>query len=149
MPFSRLERKVAKPLRGYTPTPQTIGNHLRNRRVLLKLDQTQVAAKLEVNYRTYVFWENGDIVPRPSHYPAIIRFLGYLPFEIDRTTIAGKVRVCCLLKGVTKLQFSKMLGLEPRMLVKFERGKKALTHEVDKALNWMLAELLMNCFRNP
>ncbi len=57
----------------------TVGNHIRKRRLDLKLLQREVAAEIGVSTQTVQYWEAGRHQPAFRHLPAIIRFLGYDP----------------------------------------------------------------------
>lgn len=140
MPFSQLDVLIPKPRgHGYTEEPQTVGNHLRNKRLILQLEQTQVAELLGLNYRTYASWEIRGVKPDWKYFPKIIQFLGYNPFQPD-TTISGKVKMCCILKGVSKLELSHLLGLDVRRLKDWEDGISKPKPEVQKRLRQILRE---------
>lgn len=57
----------------------TIGDHIRKRRLDLKLTQKQVAGILGVNEMTIVNWELGHTEPLKKHTARIIDFLRYNP----------------------------------------------------------------------
>jgi transcriptional regulator with XRE-family HTH domain len=80
-PFSQLDVSIKHPaLVGYIENPQTFGNHIRNRRLELKLSQPKAAELLGVEFSTYRKWEWGIIAnPLPKHREKIIEFLGYHP----------------------------------------------------------------------
>jgi transcriptional regulator with XRE-family HTH domain len=61
-------------------TPQTIGGHLRKRRLELRQLQSEVAQQLGVSTVTLSRWETDKKYPPWPHQPAIARFLGYDPF---------------------------------------------------------------------
>jgi transcriptional regulator with XRE-family HTH domain len=75
-------------LRGHKPPPsgyprslETIGDHIRKRRLDLKLTQKALAERLDVNKDTIRFWENSQAKPSLAKILKIIEFLGYDPFE--------------------------------------------------------------------
>jgi DNA-binding XRE family transcriptional regulator len=75
-------------LRGHKPPPpgypkslEFIGDHIRKRRMDLKLTQKALAETLGVNKDTIRFWENGKAKPSLAKIPLIIEFIGYDPFE--------------------------------------------------------------------
>jgi DNA-binding transcriptional regulator YiaG len=80
-PFSQLEVSINREtLVGYIANPQTFGNHIRNRRLKLKLSQPQAAELLGVEFSTLRKWEWDMIAhPLPKHCEKIIAFLGYHP----------------------------------------------------------------------
>jgi transcriptional regulator with XRE-family HTH domain len=60
--------------------PQTLGEHVRKRRLELKLTQKQAAQRIGVNPWTVLNWEKDHTEPPIESMPAIIRFLDYDPF---------------------------------------------------------------------
>jgi len=60
--------------------PKTLGEHVRRRRLELRLSQRQAAHRLRVNPWTVLNWEKGHTEPPIEAVPAIVRFLGYDPF---------------------------------------------------------------------
>ncbi len=65
--------------------PQTLGEHVRKRRLELGLTQRQAAERLGVSPWTVLNWEKNHTEPPIESIPAIIRFLGYDPFPKQRT----------------------------------------------------------------
>ena len=64
---------------------RSIGQHLKARRLALHLFQTAVAKQIEVEKTSIQNWERGISKPLPRFIPAIIKFLGYVPFSHDGT----------------------------------------------------------------
>lgn len=60
--------------------PQTIGEHVKRRRLKYKLSQVEAARALEVNASTILNWEKGRTDPPIEAMPTLIEFLGYDPF---------------------------------------------------------------------
>jgi transcriptional regulator with XRE-family HTH domain len=65
--------------------PKTLGEHVRKRRLELKLNQRQAADRLRVNPWTVLNWEKGDTEPLIEAVPVILRFLGYNSFPEPRS----------------------------------------------------------------
>jgi DNA-binding XRE family transcriptional regulator len=75
-------------LRGHKPAPpgypeslETVGDHIRKKRMDFRLTQKEVAEGLGVNKDTIRFWENSKARPSLVNIPKIIEFLEYDPFE--------------------------------------------------------------------
>lgn len=66
--------------KNYAESPQSLGEHLRKRRILAGRTQEHVATELGVNTWTYLLWETDKTTPTVRYYPTIFRFLGYDPF---------------------------------------------------------------------
>ena len=68
--------------------PRTLGDHIRRRRLEMKLTQKEVADQLGVVPWTVLNWEKGRTQPLIKFIPAIVGFLGYDPFP--QPTILSK-----------------------------------------------------------
>ena len=79
MQFAPITLKALKP-KETDFEPQTLGEHVRKRRLELRLTQKQAAERLGVNPWTVLNWEKDHTEPPIESMPAIIRFLGYDPF---------------------------------------------------------------------
>jgi len=121
LPFSRLETSVPKPIgKGYTEKPQTIGNHIRNKRLLLKLEQKDVAKQIGVIERVVSNWEVGSAQPNTASLAKIVRFLGYIPWALDTTTLGGKIEASRLLSGHSRKEVAAILNVNPMTVLRWE-----------------------------
>jgi DNA-binding transcriptional regulator YiaG len=78
--FCKSEQRSEKPKpKGYPLEPKTIGDHIKKRRLDLKLFQRQVAEQLGVDETTIHNWERNFNSPDRRFVPKIIQFLGYTP----------------------------------------------------------------------
>ncbi|MDN3580423.1 helix-turn-helix domain-containing protein [Mucilaginibacter flavus] len=107
----------------YNPNPQTIGEHIRKKRIASKLLQKQVAEQLHVAEDTLTYWENGRSHPQVRHYPAIIAFLGYYPLDHETDSIAGKLKQVRYCHGLTFEECAKRLSISVDAATRWERGK--------------------------
>lgn len=71
--FRNLTRK------GFILNPESLGQHLKSKRLLLNLTQDQVAQQMGTIREQYERWERDEISPVVSFWPRLIRFLGYYP----------------------------------------------------------------------
>jgi transcriptional regulator with XRE-family HTH domain len=78
LPGVRISLKCPKPKKNF-PTPQTVGEHIKARRLAFGLFQKDAARTLGVNQWTLINWEKNRTEPPASAYPAIHAFLGYDP----------------------------------------------------------------------
>jgi len=127
-------------LRGQKPLPKaypqalkTLGDHLRKRRLDLKLLQKEVAEKLGVEEATVWNWENNYSSPKLRYIPEIIRFLGYMPFKEPETFGQKIVNYRCLF-GITQKELAKSLGVDPSTLGRWERNKSTPRKELFERL---------------
>lgn len=80
LPISELTKAVPRVNRAYPKELVTIGDHIRKRRLDLKLFQREVAAMLGVPSTRVSEFENGAKEIPKRLRPKIVKFLGYNPF---------------------------------------------------------------------
>jgi len=102
---------------------KTIGDHLRKKRLELKLLQKEVAQMLGVDEVTVYNWEKNRASPRLQHTPKVVEFLGYLPFE-EPETLGERIVYYRRLGGVTQKELAKKIGVDPATLARWERGER-------------------------
>lgn len=78
--FANLILTVKRPLPDKYPIePKTIGEHIRKRRMDLKMTQKELSRKLGVTEDTITYWEVERSQPQKKFYSSIISFLKYVP----------------------------------------------------------------------
>jgi len=88
LPFCHFTLKGCKPLPEAYPTQlETLGDHLRKRRLDLGLLQRQVAEELGIRKGTVYNWESNHRSPQLRFMPRIIEFLGYLSHHAQARTL--------------------------------------------------------------
>ena len=93
MPYVQIRRKSLIQ-KAWDFEPKTLGEHIRRRRLMLSLEQKEVAAILGVDPMTVHNWETGHRKPEISFIPALVQFLGYDPEPVvDTGTLAGRLAV--------------------------------------------------------
>lgn len=122
LPFNDLQTKVRKPLEGYRDTPITLGDKIRNRRLELQLFQKETAPLIGVTESGLVYWERNIYQPQVHLYPKVIEFLGYFPFEIDTSTLGGKLNEYRFRNGLSQKNLGKLLGVDGTTICDWERG---------------------------
>jgi transcriptional regulator with XRE-family HTH domain len=138
LPFSSFNRTVPKPLgMKYVQEPKTFGQKLRNRRLEKRLLQKDVAAMIGVTEDAITLWENDRNLPHVSYYPKITQFLGYMPFAVDDSTLAGKMKKYRYVNGLTQEDFAKQLGIDESTVFHYEKG----THKPSKRFFFNLQKL--------
>jgi transcriptional regulator with XRE-family HTH domain len=60
--------------------PTTLGEHLKKKRFLAGIRQSEAAQRLAVSKRTLSLWECDNVYPAWPQQPAVIAYLGYDPF---------------------------------------------------------------------
>jgi transcriptional regulator with XRE-family HTH domain len=84
--------RAQKPiLPAYPKELKSLGDHLRKRRLDLKLQQIDVGSRLGVTVCTLRNWEKNRNTPRIRHLPKIIDFLGYQPRDEGCQTLGERI----------------------------------------------------------
>ena len=94
----------------------TLGDHLRRRRLSLKLLQRQVAEQIGVDKSSIYNWETKRTEPGLQHMPAIIRPpSGGWPERLvqHRTAL-----------GLSQKEAADRMGVDPCTLARWERGER-------------------------
>jgi len=118
-----------------------LGDHLRKRRLDLKLLQKDVAQKIGVDTASIRNWETGHATPSLSVTPSLIEFLGYIPFETSAKSPGERIKVYRQVPGLTRKDLAKRFGINPSTLARWEKGKG----NPSKRIMEMISEYF-NCF---
>lgn len=113
LPFYKKPVQVRKPYRIKHPIELlTLGDHVRKKRIESSLLQKDVATIFKVCEDTITGWESGRTKPEVRYYPAIVRFLGYSPFELPDDTLAKQVKHYRYQHGLTPREFGKLVSVD-------------------------------------
>ena len=92
MPFCKIALRAQRPPSpAYPLALRTLGDHLRKKRLDLRLLQREVAARLGVDETTICNWESHRTAPQPRLTPGIIAFLGYNPYDTQSATFGERL----------------------------------------------------------
>lgn len=94
----------------------TLGDHIRKRRLDLKLFQKDLAHLFQTDTNTITNWEKNRCQPGFIYYPAIMDFLGYCPWEPIQAW-RERLHRYRIHQGLSLEQFAKKLGVDPGTLV--------------------------------
>jgi transcriptional regulator with XRE-family HTH domain len=92
--------------------PQTLGEHIKKRRLTLKLYQREAAGRLGVDPFTVLNWEKGKTEPPIKAIPAILAFLGYDPFPTP-TTLSERMLATRRIRGWSMKEAAQAVGVDP------------------------------------
>src|SRR5262245_42543626 len=106
----------------YPKTLETLGDHIKSRRLALGLFQRQVADELGTDETTLFRWEHNMAQPQIRYFPRILKFLGYDPFPAS-VALADKLRATRRRLGLTQTAFAEQLEVDPVTLRKWEQDK--------------------------
>jgi transcriptional regulator with XRE-family HTH domain len=118
-------------------SPQTLGEHLRNRRLQLGLRQQDVAENLGTLREVYDRWERDIRNPVISEWPAILAFMGYYPFPENRP--ADLVLRARRVQGTDQKRLARMLGVIHQRLRRWEHGRGPVPPEAERQLKELAA----------
>src|SRR5262245_1891444 len=131
--------------------PKTIGQHLRKRRFILGLRQSQAVHKLRVSKRTLSLWECDKVYPVWKFHRRIVGYLGYDPFAscglrdpysnespvvafLARGAIGERIRMRRLELKLTAQHCAKKLRVSVKTLHAWETGRQQPGRSVAKQL---------------
>ena len=135
LPFCHVSIKGDRPLpKAYPKELKTIGDHIRKKRLDLKLHQYEVARLIGVTTTTVFNWERNYSSPELRHIPKVIKFLGYIPFEKKPETSGEKIVYYRWLSGMTQKDLARKIGVDPTTLAKWERNEKQPQNTILKIL---------------
>jgi transcriptional regulator with XRE-family HTH domain len=127
-------KAIRPPKVGYPRKPQTLGDHLRKRRMDLGLFQKEVAERIGVNVTSVYNWEKNVKAPSLRVIPKIIEFLGCVPKTKEAKTLGQRIVACRRLLGMSQKELARRLGVDPGTLGKWERDKRKPPEELLEAL---------------
>jgi transcriptional regulator with XRE-family HTH domain len=101
--------------------PQTLGQHLKRRRLQLHLMQAEVASRLCVHIESVKNWERGVTSPMIQHVPKIVEFLGYNP-EQRPEVLAELIVYWRRVLGLTQEGLAQALAIDAVTVYRWEKG---------------------------
>ncbi len=139
LPFCEIHLHAKKPLNpAYPKSLNTIGDHIKKRRLDLGLTQRQLASRLEVKSDTIVNWEKNYGTIMIHLIPRIIDFLGYVPFNTDFKDLKDKLIFYRKLSGLSQEKLAALLQVDESTVASWEKGE----HKPSKKLLYKLKILL-------
>jgi len=106
--------------------PQTIGDHIRRRRLARKMIQREVAEQIGVTESSIFNWESNTAKPEIRFMPNIIRFLGYDP-QPEAAGLGEQLARRRTALGLSQKAAAKRIEVDPSTLARWERGERVPT----------------------
>jgi DNA-binding transcriptional regulator YiaG len=103
--------------------PRSLGEHLKARRFAKNLPAKDVALLLGVSPWTLINWETGETSPAEIHYPAILSFLDFDPFQ-EPGTLAGQLRAFRRKRGLSVKAAAPLLSVDEATWRGWEAGRR-------------------------
>lgn len=106
-------------MRGYPENPESIAEHIKKRRLDLRLSTRKAATRMGVSQSTVTDWETGRSSPAVRAIPAVIAFLGYDPYPAPQTE-GERVRAKRRQLGLTRKGLADLLGVDQETVARWE-----------------------------
>jgi transcriptional regulator with XRE-family HTH domain len=141
LPFCHLTLKAKKPVsrEKYPDFMRTWGDHIKVRRLDLKLTKRQLSLKFNVSDVTIYLWEKNRVKPSLTQIPKIIEFLGRDPFSKTAENIGDKIREYRRVRGLTQKKLAAQLGVDQTTLAGWESGEHRPTKRLFSNLTSVVA----------
>ena len=125
LPFGKLRLTAKRPLDAcYPKTLDTLGDHIRKRRLDLGLSQEALCIRLGVDESSLTHWELNQRQPGIRFYPRIHAFLEYCPLpEAGTRKLSQKIRVWREGLGLSQEAMAKAMGVDESSLADWEAGR--------------------------
>ncbi|MFO1486345.1 MAG: helix-turn-helix transcriptional regulator [Verrucomicrobiaceae bacterium] len=107
--------------KGFSLNPETLGQHLRSKRLLLNLTQAQVAAQLGTIREQYERWERDEIAPVASFWPRLVRHFGHYPLAV--TSPADWVLKARRVNGLSQFALGRAIKVIAKTVRQWEHGE--------------------------
>ena len=118
--------------------PQTIGEHIKQKRLRGELTQKQAGLIMAVDPYTVLNWEKSKTTPSPTDLPGIIRFLGHIPLP-QPVTLAERLYYLRCIRGWSIKNASRAAGIHEETWGYWERGQnlpqKRMRERIEKFLS--------------
>ena len=125
----------------YPAELNTIGDHLRKRRLDLGLLQKELAVRIGVTTCTIMYWETNRVAPALRFIPSIIEFLGYDPTgKINAQSLAEGLRAHRKRLGLSQKKLAALLGIDQSTLASWEKEKHRPTRKSLQRIDEFLRE---------
>lgn len=111
--------------------------------------QKDVALLIGVSEDSITYWENGRNAPQIQHYPAIIRYLGYYPFEHETETCAGKLQQIRNCMGLSVKQCAALLSVSMDAAKRWEEGKPIANNTYKERIHSLWNGLQEHLLQHP
>ncbi|MGA1868534.1 MAG: helix-turn-helix transcriptional regulator [bacterium] len=89
---------------------KTIGDHIRKKRIELRLTQKELAQKIGTSEVTIYNWENNYAKLSIKWWPKIIDFLGYAPYSPPQS-LGDRLAAYRRFQGLTQKEVARKMGV--------------------------------------
>ncbi len=105
----------------YPPPPvlKTWGDHIRKRRIELKLSREEVGKRVGVCVYAVRNWENNISNPNRRYHTAIIKFLGYDSKVRTKEYYGERIKDYLKSTGISRIKLASQVGVTPQAVHKW------------------------------
>lgn len=119
--------------------PRSIGEHIKKRRMDLKLLQREAADRMGISPTTLCYWESSGRRPEAHHLRAVHAFLGLDPYPAPDSMMT-RLAAFRNRNAMSAEDLARILGIKSTTLARWERGATSPTGHYFKAVKTLLAE---------
>ncbi|MBN1568435.1 MAG: transcriptional regulator, partial [Acidobacteria bacterium] len=142
-PFCSLALRGQRPKsKQYPKEINTLGDHIKKRRLDLGLLQKEVAERIGVHTQTITNWEKQRTLPEIRFIAPIIEFLGYDPLPQPKS-FPERLKNYRLKQGLSQRKLAAKLGIDPSTIGNWECWKHRPTKKSQKLIDGFLGEWIM------
>ena len=125
MPICTINLHASKPIhKNYPSSLITLADHIKAKRLDLKLSKIDLAKLLKINPLTIGTWENSNKKPVPRMMKKIIDFLEYTPpLGVDKKTFGGQLYIYRCKNGLTQKDIATELKMDRWAVTKIENNE--------------------------
>ena len=124
MPFCHFQLTARKPCPlPYPAQLDTLGDHIRKRRLDLGLLQREVAEVVGVTESSIWNWEANRSTPQLRFIPKVVAFLGYEPYSTTSDSCGERLVAFRRSMGLSQKVLAHRLAVDPGTLGSWERGQ--------------------------
>jgi transcriptional regulator with XRE-family HTH domain len=124
LPFCKVALRAQKPiLPAYPKELKSLGDHLKKRRIDLKLLQKDVAQMFGTTTCTIRNWEKDRSNPSLAFIPKIIQFLGYTPYDTSNLDFGKKIAAKRRFLGLSQKDLARLIRIDPSTVRHWEKGR--------------------------
>jgi len=120
--------------------PTTLGEHLRKRRLELRLRQTDLAARFDVHRVSIQNWERKIAEPAIRLLPKIIGFLGFDPMP-EPDGLPNRIAYARRRLGLTQEELATALLVDATTVYRWERGETRPANRILGRFRDLLGEI--------
>jgi transcriptional regulator with XRE-family HTH domain len=123
--FCHLTLKPKKPVHRekYPDILRTWGDHIKTRRLDLKLTKRQLSLRFHIDDTTIYLWKKNRVRPSLTQIPKVIEFLGRDPFEKKIDILADRIKDFRQIRGISQKKLAHLVGIDPSTVSNWERDE--------------------------